>query len=168
MKHKQTYIICALLLGAHIGKAGEIPSEVKSLSERRDEKVKGIDRIYTKELEKLKLKYTKRGDLDGANTVVSIINKVENKSSKSHSANLNTSKFEGSWLLEEGSYTAKFHFKADGTVIKDSGKRANWLVSDSYFIIVYPDGGAKVFSMNTKGSPIKMNRIGKPGMIKKL
>ena len=51
-----------LLFGASLLNAQEIPSDVLSLTEKRDAAVEKIDLKYKSELEKLKLAYMKKGD----------------------------------------------------------------------------------------------------------
>jgi hypothetical protein len=57
--------------------ADEIPSDVKNLLEKRDNAVSAIDKRLVEELEKLKVNYTKRGDLESANAVVELISKYK-------------------------------------------------------------------------------------------
>ena len=74
MKNLQIILtLVAALLSLVLAKAEGLPSELASLQEKRERKIAEIDRIYLQELEKLKITYTKRGDLESANLVVSII-----------------------------------------------------------------------------------------------
>jgi hypothetical protein len=52
---------------------GDTPPELKRIQEQRDRKIEEIDRIYLRELEVLKIRYTKQGDLESANLVNDII-----------------------------------------------------------------------------------------------
>jgi hypothetical protein len=60
----------------------ELPDDVQALVAKRDEAISRIDITFVRELEKLKVKYTKLGDLDSANKIVELIaqypTKVEN------------------------------------------------------------------------------------------
>jgi len=60
-----------------VSHADEIPSNAKSLLEKRDNAVRVIDRRLVEELEKLKVIYTKRGDLNAANAIVELIGKYK-------------------------------------------------------------------------------------------
>ena len=53
--------------------ASEIPNDVQNLLNKRHKAVESIDSKLIKELEKLKVAYTKRGDLKSANTIVGLI-----------------------------------------------------------------------------------------------
>ena len=59
--------------------ASELPSDAKSLLIKRHHAVEKIDQKLTQELEKLKVSYTKRGDLDSANAIVLLMAKVDSK-----------------------------------------------------------------------------------------
>ncbi|VGO21619.1 hypothetical protein [Pontiella sulfatireligans] len=52
------------------------PSKLKHLQALRAKHIKQIDDTYIRELDKLKLEYTKRGDLDGANAINSALVKM--------------------------------------------------------------------------------------------
>ena len=47
--------------------AEKIPFELERLNNQRDRKIEEINQIYKKQLESLKVKYTKAGNLDAAN-----------------------------------------------------------------------------------------------------
>lgn len=64
---------CSLVFGK------ELPSDVKALGTQQAAAALKIDRSYIQELEKLKVKYTKQGDLDTANAIVALIEKTEAK-----------------------------------------------------------------------------------------
>ena len=57
--------------------AEEPPAELKRLNEQRDREIAKIDEIYMQQLEKLKAKYLKIGDLDAANQVAGILDSFE-------------------------------------------------------------------------------------------
>ncbi|YCM42816.1 hypothetical protein V2O64_16025 [Verrucomicrobiaceae bacterium 227] len=74
MKHYiQICIVTFSFLG--VGAGEELPRDLQELISRRSEAVARIDRIFVGELEKLKINYTKKGDLDSANTIVTLIEK---------------------------------------------------------------------------------------------
>jgi hypothetical protein len=66
------FVLFLLFIG--IAHADELPSDVKNLLEKRENAVSAIDKRLVEELEKLKVNYTKRGDLDAANAIVELIN----------------------------------------------------------------------------------------------
>ena len=51
----------------------DIPREVRDLQVQRETKVRDLDRIYRAELEKLKVKFTKEGNLVAANKVAALL-----------------------------------------------------------------------------------------------
>ena len=53
----------------------ELPRDVRDLLSKRNKAVAKIDRIFIGELEKLKVNYMKKGDLDSANSVATLIEK---------------------------------------------------------------------------------------------
>lgn len=53
------------------------PAELQRLIEQRDKAVNKIDKIYLKNLEKLKTSYMERSKLDSANKVEAIIDQIE-------------------------------------------------------------------------------------------
>jgi hypothetical protein len=65
-----------LLLLTTLVSAGELPDDVQRLIDKRGEAIAQIDLKFVKELEKLKTKYTKVGDLDSANAIVALIEKT--------------------------------------------------------------------------------------------
>ena len=64
-------ILISLFVGLSSGE--ELPSDVQRLFGKRNEAIAKIDRTFVNELEKLKVKYTKKGDLDSANAIVTLI-----------------------------------------------------------------------------------------------
>ena len=61
--------------------AGEpLPSDIQRLVKQREDAIAKIDKTFLQELDKLKLKYAKRGDLDTANQVASLMKTVSGES----------------------------------------------------------------------------------------
>ena len=56
--------------------AEKIPFELERLNNQRDRKIEEINQIYKKQLESLKVKYTKAGNLDAANQVAAILKEL--------------------------------------------------------------------------------------------
>ncbi|MDB4780651.1 hypothetical protein OAG44_01110 [bacterium] len=156
--------------------AQDKPKDYKQLQDLRIVRKAQLDKKYIDALKRLKTKYTKAGNLE----IAVMINKeiedlVQNKASKrtndtviTEQQNTNNEKFVGSWILREGSYTTEFKFNKDGSVDKiGENHRADWLTYKDYLIIVYPDGGAKVFSFKNKLATTSLIRIGKKGELTK-
>jgi len=156
--------------------AQDKPEDYKRIQTLRVLRKVQMDEQYIDALKRLKTKYTKAGNLEIAVMINKEIEDLEqNKVSKRTSdtvitehQNTNNEKFVGSWILREGSYTTEFKFNKDGSVDKTGEKhRADWLTYKDYLIIVYPDGGAKVFSFKNKLVTTSLTRIGKKGELTK-
>ncbi len=57
--------------------AGELPPEAQRLVNQRNDAIQKIDEKLVDELEKVKVKYTKSGDLDSANSIVKLIESLD-------------------------------------------------------------------------------------------
>jgi hypothetical protein len=57
---------------------GEFPSDAQWLISKRAEAIANIDQRFIEELEKLKIQYTKAGDLENANLLLDLINQTKN------------------------------------------------------------------------------------------
>ena len=68
-------IILFFLVLSSVG-AAELPFELKRLNEQRERKIAEIDIVYKQQLEKLKTKYTKAGNLEAANQVVDTLQRL--------------------------------------------------------------------------------------------
>lgn len=56
--------------------AESLPYDVENLQHQREQRIAEIDKIYRKELESLKLKYTKSGNLPVANAIAELIEEL--------------------------------------------------------------------------------------------
>jgi hypothetical protein len=77
---KYIFFITSLSFGAISG--NELPPDVQRLVSQRDAAVSKIDRVFVDQLDKLKVQYTKEGNLEAANATVTLIKKfriVEDK-----------------------------------------------------------------------------------------
>ncbi len=84
---KLTLTILLVAGGLFSAIADKTPSELKTLQVIRAKKIKGIDDAYIQALEKLKIKYTKRGDLDSAKAVnAALLEMEQNQEQKAESA----------------------------------------------------------------------------------
>lgn len=81
--------------------ADELPSDVKNLLEKRNTAVSAIDKRLVEELEKLKVNYTRRGDLDAANSIVELINKYnpDPTAKKNAASEAVKDKLVGKWFI---------------------------------------------------------------------
>lgn len=66
-------LILSLCVGC--GSAEELPNDVQLLVSKRNAAIAKIDHTFIEELEKLKVKYTKAGELESANATVALIDK---------------------------------------------------------------------------------------------
>ena len=107
----------------------ELPSDVLNLFEKREEAVRAIDRRLVDELERLKLVYTKRGDLDTANAIVAEIQKV---------ASVQISRLAGAWKRD-----------LDGIIWTFDGKGGGLIGKSERFTVVY-DSEKKNFRIMTE------------------
>jgi|GEM_PF-6213000 len=116
-------LICSFSLAFSSEK--ELPSEVQWLVSKRKEAVAKVDQAFVEELEKLKVKYTKTGDLEKANLVVTLI-----KQTKSIDGEEKIS-LDGKWLVNE-KVTRTF---SGNTMIDQDGKQHSWAYQNGVITI---------------------------------
>ena len=68
--------IIATIIAVCPAVGAEIPPELERLNAQRARQIAEIDKVYMSQLELLKIKFTKAGDLDAANQVVAILKKM--------------------------------------------------------------------------------------------
>jgi hypothetical protein len=113
------------------------------------------------QLEKAKLSYMQKGDLEGANLVSSAIKKLnegeilmaieENIKTKMDIIPNETNQIVGKW---QGNGSWWHEYMADGT-FKDCGRVAGkWLIKGNKFIVTFDNGTVDTFNL-----PIKNNRL---------
>ncbi len=73
---RKLILILVCCLAAPCAIAEKIPFELERLNDQRDRKIAEINQIYKRQLEALKVKYTKAGNLDAANRVASILEEL--------------------------------------------------------------------------------------------
>ena len=173
---KTSLTILLLVSFTAFTQAQDKPEDYKRLQTLRVLRKVQMDEQYIDALKKLKTKYTKAGNLEIAVMINKEIEDLEqskllketNKRAIAEQQDTNSEKLVGSWILKEGSYTAEFIFNKDGSVDTPKKKnRCDWLTYKDYLIIVYPDGGAKVFSFKNKLATTSLTRIGKKGELTK-
>jgi hypothetical protein len=86
----------------------QLPLEFQSLKSKRDLAVRKIDMTYKMELEKLKVQYTKRIDLDSANIVAAAIGQIESGNPDDNS------KPQGKWAITHTDERWKHGYWFDG------------------------------------------------------
>jgi hypothetical protein len=104
-----------------------MPPDVQRVVDQRAAAVAKIDKIYLQELEKLKLNYTKKGDLETANKIVALTKQVSLPFSVNTAEELKTFLEDTVWNWssdESGSNPDKLKFYNDGTynISVDSAK----------------------------------------------
>ena len=119
-----------------------IPSDLSLLQERRGRQIEKIDSTYKKELLKLREKYTKRGDLDTANLIDSIL---KNKFPLAQSfTNLAKDLVGTKWTWPEPKFKEKdswFRLHADGTTSAGWHKRkGTWKLINKDSVVINVSG----------------------------
>ena len=104
-------ILCLISI-VSLAHGSEIPNDARQLLEKREEAVKAIDRRLVEELEKLKVAYTKHGELDSANAIVEIVNKYRIEPIGQKSASDQIARLTGVWKRDYDS--SLFEFDAEG------------------------------------------------------
>ena len=141
----KTFIsICFLSsLFAGYSSGSELPSDVKQLLSNRNDAVARIDEIFVQELEKLKVKYAKMGDLESANKTVDLIEKYSKETLKT------MPKIEdeliGRWLVSSSTgWRGALHFMPSGKV--NDGK---WSIVNNgkKLVCKWPNGKADTFDL---------------------
>jgi hypothetical protein len=112
----------SLLLAAILA-GSELPSDVQNLITKRDEAIEKIDVTFVRELEKLKIKYTKLGDLDSANRIVDLIAKHPIKSSDASDHEFDGTTWE---FLNKSGRLGLLEFLAGGKVKSKEYPNSSW------------------------------------------
>lgn len=156
MKNTLSTVI-VILLTAVFSMGEELPIDIQSLLNKRDQAVAKIDQTLVQELEKLKVKFTKAGDLESANKTVKLI--------EQYSANF---ELVGEWSVRSGTgWSGVFNFLPNGK-INDGTWR---IVNNKKVICKWPDGTSDTFDLpqvdgiltgvNSKGPVLKGTKIKK-------
>ena len=116
---------CHLLMLTTLVSAGELPDDVQRLIDKRGEAIAQIDVKFVNELEKLKTKYTKAGDLDSANAIVALIEKTPVKVLNAVPAD---PEFDGtSWAFHnKAGRLGELEFLAGGKIKSDKYPNSGW------------------------------------------
>jgi hypothetical protein len=108
-------LLQALLLISSISYicGSELPNDAIELVKKRDKAVKAIDERLVDELDKLKLNYTRKGDLDSANAIVALIEQYSSMDDVAKTEAAQIARLVGTWKRDYDG--GLFVFKADGT-----------------------------------------------------
>jgi hypothetical protein len=173
-----TMVISTQVLSTLIG--AELPQVVRTLMEKRQEAISRIDNVFVQELEKIKVNYTKGGDLESANMVAELINQTKERdrgfSPDGDDALISLeSKLVGRWLIydtdqpkvwtgvitiaKDLTYTCDGTFGADGhrkgNVVKT--KEKNKILIGPYEFNISNISSGKILTRNV--GPRTMERI---------
>ncbi|MDQ8189190.1 hypothetical protein [Roseibacillus persicicus] len=147
-----------VLLAFEIHGQNRIPDDLERLNLQRERKIAEVNRIYLRELEELKVRYTKEGDLEMANKILAVISSFELKE-EDETWYLKVTK----WRWESGGVlTLRSNGKATHTLWKYPGK---WEKQDdgsirlesntaNAFRVVFEDGVGKVTALRTGSKTI--------------
>lgn len=116
-----------------------LPVDVQRVSDQRDAAIEKINTTYIQELEKLKINYTKQGNLDAANKIVALISAVKAEGAKAEGNKKDGNKPDsliGKWT----SGWAVMEIKADGVAILSGAIRGSWVAKDSTLTIRWDNG----------------------------
>lgn len=113
-----TLVACANV--AHAQAAQNLPSDVSRVIAQRDAEIKKINQRCVTELEKLKVSYTKRGDLKNALLVDNLIKEMKL-----------SPPIVGNWMFDYKGKSLRYTFREDGSmsgayVISGSGFKGTW------------------------------------------
>lgn len=115
-------LLSSLFVGHSAGE--DLPSDVQWLVTKRNEAVAKIDRTFVDELEKLKVKYTKAGDLESANRTVKLIEEYPLQIAES---TLTDAEFDGTfWEFRNKSHLGNLEFLPGGKIRSSEYPGSSW------------------------------------------
>jgi hypothetical protein len=145
MKAAFLFLVAASIL-PHVLAEQPLPPDVERVVDQRAAAIAKIDRTYVQELEKLKINYTKQGNLNVANKIANLI--LESQSDN----------YVGKWIAGR----AVTEIKPDGEATV-SNFRGNWIVKESTLIIQWNNGFTDSYELPpVDGVLIGKNQLGKP------
>ncbi len=109
--HTIIIAIATLIAGVNVGHAQaaqNLPSDVSRVIAQRDAEIRKINQHCVIELERLKISYTKRGDLKNAVLVDNLIKEMK----AAHATNV----IVGRWMFSSQGKNTPYTFRADGSV----------------------------------------------------
>jgi hypothetical protein len=135
----------------------ETPAELTKLRSLRESEINKINSSYVKALEKLKTKYTKKGDLPSAIIIDKEIKEFSKKAIKDNPNINNESKpnkvnfnIEGNWVVHSGNRKSNRSFTKHH-MIDEHGTRHNYNIVDGILTIDWrTSGGWEKLELNHK------------------
>lgn len=128
--------------------AGDVPMAVETVIEGRNQAIKKIDKVYVQELEKLKLGYTKKGDLKNANLVDELIK-------GGHLSDIEPPKLDGKWhYVIEGQDKGVIRVFNGGVMIDEQGTRRSFKSQGNLVTIPYSDGQFEKLTLDAKNPDV--------------
>lgn len=139
-----TLLILSILSWSAWGIAGELPYEVTQLIQKRERAVSQIDKRFSEELESLKIKYTKQGNLSAANAVARLLGEQDAKQDQAKDPIV------GDWDFFYQGKKRKYRFKEDGTFagefpVSGNAFSGTWKVNGTK-ILLETNGGKERFA----------------------
>ncbi|MEJ6828777.1 MAG: hypothetical protein QNK61_01155 [Akkermansiaceae bacterium] len=139
--------------------AKELPSEFKDLKDIRESRIEIINEQYVDALKKLKMRYTKKGDLESAILVDEEIKLYFHdkgfSSAKIHEDKVNEDQFLGVWVFDFGDWERVRTLEKGGSVKQNNKAWGNWKIEGQDLIITFRDGGhINIFTLPFKHSKI--------------
>lgn len=120
--------------------------------DNRQSAINKVDETYAKELEALKIRYTKRGDLGNANKISALVEKA--RDAMPLSAQFVEHLLDGEWYYTWGKKVYPRSFR-NGKVVTEEGKVLSWTLEDRLVTIDWEDGGFEYLTIN----PSELNVI---------
>ena len=118
----------------------ELPEEAQRLIDMRKEAIEKIDKKFTDELEKIKITYTKRGDLDSANAILDLIRTVPLP------IQFDT-QFDGKWQFTAAKWSGIKELRDNGVCYLEGKAQGKWNQTDQHLIIQFDGGEIYTFAL---------------------
>lgn len=103
---KRVILIIVIFTQTYSASSGELPQQIQKLDEKRQKAISKINEVFVNELDKIKMNYTKAGDLENANLVADLIKQTmtddsENGISRGGESDLGSlkDKVVGKWMV---------------------------------------------------------------------
>jgi hypothetical protein len=149
--HTIILAIATLVSGANVSNAQEaqnLPSDVSRVIAQRDAEIKKINQRCVIELERLKVSYTKRGDLKNALLVDNVIKEMK---IPHHIV--------GNWMFVYEGRSFPYMFREDGSIsgnyVTGGGFNGTWKAEGDKVVIRREDGSVfSNISMSDENNPI--------------
>lgn len=132
----------AIFVAGSSALATELPPDVDKLLKQRNEAISTLNKRYVEELERLKLKYTKKGDLETANAIVELINATGASESgdkgKRPSESLEKLLMSKVWTYKSGDSVAQITFlEAGRTQTQGWIKDVKWSIENDQILVLH-------------------------------